>query len=200
MTRRSAAAAETRQRVIDAALVVYERDGFGSASIQSIARQAEVSPATVLNHFDDSDALMLAAVEGIRTRLEFPSPDAFADLDDLQTRIRTLSRELAAFYEKTERWYAVYSREPDLPILQRATVEFFEHVAALTRAALGPGQRDKRTLSVVMTLTGPGNYGGLRHSGMSTRAAADAVSDVLIAWLATRTKKTKKKSKTKTKR
>ena len=46
----------TRERIRDAAVVRFARDGFG-ASVRSIATDAGVSPALVIHHFGSKDEL-----------------------------------------------------------------------------------------------------------------------------------------------
>jgi len=46
-----------RQDIIDAAIKVVNRDGYISASIMSIAKEAQVSKGTILYHFASKEAL-----------------------------------------------------------------------------------------------------------------------------------------------
>jgi len=183
---RTALAAETKRRIVDAAIAVYARDGFKSASMQAIAREADCSPATVFNHFQNPEALITAACERLTNELALPEPAALRAEGELAERIRRLVRELASCYERGEPWYALYARDRDMPVLQRANAEFFGRVDALVRAALGPGIRDKQTVATALALTGPATIQALRSTGWSTQRAADTLADVLLAWLTTK--------------
>ncbi|MGY1552824.1 TetR/AcrR family transcriptional regulator [Microbacterium sp. A588] len=46
-----------RARIRDTAIVAFARDGFDGTSLRSIAREAEVSPALIVHHFSDKQAL-----------------------------------------------------------------------------------------------------------------------------------------------
>lgn len=46
-----------RARIRDTAIVAFARDGFDGTSLRSIAREAEVSPALIVHHFGDKQAL-----------------------------------------------------------------------------------------------------------------------------------------------
>src|SRR3954452_21063001 len=46
-SRRQAAAAERRQRILDAASALFRSDGYGATSVAAIARRAGVAPDTV---------------------------------------------------------------------------------------------------------------------------------------------------------
>jgi AcrR family transcriptional regulator len=189
MSGRAAAAEQTRRRIVRAAIAVYAREGFRKASMQSIARQAEVSAATVLNHFATPDDVLEAALAVLLADLGLPEPDEIAALPEREARLRAVVRTLAEVYERSGDWYAIWIRDRDMPRLQQASATFFERAQALLRAALGRGARDRHTLAMVFALTGPANLQALRESGLTTRAAADAITEVLVAWLDARGKR-----------
>jgi len=56
-------AVDTRNRLIDAALVVVARDGLGEANVKAIAQAAGVTPGLLHYHFANKDELLFAAVE-----------------------------------------------------------------------------------------------------------------------------------------
>jgi AcrR family transcriptional regulator len=184
MTSRSKAAKETRDRIVDAAIAVYARDGFKATSMQAIARAAEVSPATVLNHFAGPEALLGAAVEALSAKLAPPKLEDLASKATLDERVRWLLRELAAFYDRSSDWYAIYERDRELPILQKASAGFFRRSAALARAALGPRAADKHVVSVFRALAAPSTLAAFRATGMSAERAADTLADLFSSWLA----------------
>ena len=57
MSVRAEQAAQTRERIIDAALSCYRETGIAATSLQAVARRAEVSAATILNHFGSANGL-----------------------------------------------------------------------------------------------------------------------------------------------
>ena len=56
-------ARDNRERILDAARVVFAADGVG-APMRVIARRAEVGPATLYRHFPTKEALVTAAFTG----------------------------------------------------------------------------------------------------------------------------------------
>lgn len=56
----------TRQRVLDAALRCFARDGFHGASMQQICAEAGVSPGALYRYFRSKDDLIVALVEADR--------------------------------------------------------------------------------------------------------------------------------------
>ncbi|MGK2932955.1 MAG: TetR/AcrR family transcriptional regulator, partial [Solirubrobacterales bacterium] len=59
----------SRQRLLDAAAVVFSQQGFHRASLQAIGEEAEISRGSIVWHFGTKDALLQAVVE--RTYLSF---------------------------------------------------------------------------------------------------------------------------------
>jgi AcrR family transcriptional regulator len=59
---------QTRQRVLDAAIVCVVRDGYASASTVRIAEAAGVSRGALMHHFQSREALVAAAVEHLAQR------------------------------------------------------------------------------------------------------------------------------------
>ena len=62
----------TREALIDAAELIFARDGFAGASLREIMRDADANPAAVHYHFGGKDGLLEAVldrvVEPITTR------------------------------------------------------------------------------------------------------------------------------------
>jgi AcrR family transcriptional regulator len=56
-------AAETRQRLLDAAAVVFGRDGFEGARVAQIAEEAGLSVGALYNHYGSKAELLAAVVE-----------------------------------------------------------------------------------------------------------------------------------------
>lgn len=56
----------TRQRILDAALRCFARDGFHGASMQQICAEANLSPGALYRHFRAKDDLIVALVEADR--------------------------------------------------------------------------------------------------------------------------------------
>jgi AcrR family transcriptional regulator len=59
---RGANADGRRQEIIDAATIVFGRDGYRGASMSSIARAAGISPTGLVHHFPDIESLLLAVL------------------------------------------------------------------------------------------------------------------------------------------
>jgi AcrR family transcriptional regulator len=61
--------AQTRRRLIEAALRLIEREGFASLSLREVTREAGVAPATFYRHFHDMNDLGLALIDEVGVML-----------------------------------------------------------------------------------------------------------------------------------
>lgn len=182
--RRAAPKAEVRQRIIDGALEIYAERGLAGASNLSIAKAADVAPATVRNHFPEPDDLARAVFEAMLAELRIPTPRIFDGLGTLRARVERLAMELAAFYERSEPWWRVYEREPDLIRAWGGGVDqYYADIERLMRGALGELSSDKRSLAVVASVIGPPTFFALRGRGLSSDEAVRMSLELAIPWL-----------------
>ena len=99
-TRRpQARARETRQRVVEAALLEFADKGFGGATTRGIASRADVVLASLPYHFKTKEALWKAAADhifGLFSEQFFRRIEGLDGVDAL-TRARLLLRDLVLF-------------------------------------------------------------------------------------------------------
>lgn len=90
--------AETRERLVDAAARVFERDGFEGATVAQIANEAGVSSGAIYAHYGSKaellvDALRVYAERAISSLFaSTPRDDVAALLLTLASRLRTRDR------------------------------------------------------------------------------------------------------------
>ncbi len=70
MQRRAEQVAQTRERIIDVAMDLFARRGAQGTTMTEVARLADVSPATVTNHFATPDLLLEAVVHRLMADVE----------------------------------------------------------------------------------------------------------------------------------
>ena len=73
-----------------------------------------MAPATVRNHVPDEGDLARAAFQALLDDLQVPTAAIFDGAETMATRVIRLAEALAAFYERSEPWWRVYEREPEL--------------------------------------------------------------------------------------
>jgi len=182
--RRAALKADTRARIVSAALEIYRDRGLAGASNLAIARAADVAPATVRNHFPEPDGLARAVFEAVLAELRIPTSAIFDGLPGLADRVERLARELAAFYERSGPWWRVYEREPELIRAWGGGVdEYYADVESLMRGALGELSSDERSVAVVASVIGPPTFFALNGRGLSVDEVVGLTLDLVLPWL-----------------
>jgi AcrR family transcriptional regulator len=76
---------DKRRAIMAAALSVFSRDGYSRASVDTIARQADVSTRTLYNHFQDKANLFAATIEESATQV------AAAQIDLMDRHLRKIA-------------------------------------------------------------------------------------------------------------
>jgi AcrR family transcriptional regulator len=182
--RRAAPKADTRSRIVAAALDIYRERGYAGASNLAIAKAADVAPATVRNHFPEPEGLARAVFDAMLGELNAPTPAIFDGLTGVRERVRRLARELAAFYERSAPWWRLYEREPELITVWGGGVDdYYADVDGLIRAALGELASDERSVAIVSAVIGPPTFFALKARGFDDQAAVDLTLEVVLPWL-----------------
>src|SRR5436305_7472047 len=114
LTKRGEAKAETKARIVAAAVRLYREVGMAAATVPAIARAADVAPGTVRNHFPDPLDLAAAAADAVLTGLELPDASMFEGLASPTERVRRLAEGLAAFFERGTEWWEIRQRDANL--------------------------------------------------------------------------------------
>lgn len=186
--KRAAQRAETRRRIIAAAMELYQEQGVSATTMLDIARRADVAPGTVANHFGSAAGLAIEVTGEILGELRMPSPALFEGIDGLRSRVELLVRELSAFFDRSEPWWRASQREGrGVAFWAEAEARYYRQLDALVRTALGQLAADEDAVAVVMTVFGRWVIGSLQEAGRTREQAVSLVADLLASWLETRT-------------
>jgi AcrR family transcriptional regulator len=172
--------ARTRERIVEAAMEVLARQGVRGMTMTEVARSADVSPATVTNHFATPDLLLEAVVARLMADIEVPDSGIFAGARSVAARLRVLTASMFTFYERTSRWFEVLGGElAEVPILARAEAQFWQSMHRLYADALA-GAEDELLASATAGLVHPATFGALRAAGLSLDQAIAVVADSVV--------------------
>ena len=187
MTRRAAANAETRRRIVDAAIALHAQKGVLGTSWPDIAKRADVALGTVYRHFPSLDQLVPACTSENALRTKPPGPSILIGLTRPQERIGQFVQELFAFYGRTAPWTprAGIDRH-EIPVLDSILSRREAALKALVEETLGPLRRRRHALEAALALTDFGVWRSLTLSGLSTEAAARLITEMLMTWLTRR--------------
>ena len=189
MERRAEASAQTRRRIVDAAIALHAQKGVLGTSWADIARQADVAVGTVYRYFPTYDQLVPACTSENARRTRPPSPAVLAGVTAPDRRVGILVAEIFAYYERSAPWITragIDRRE--LPVLDAILSQREAWLKALVAESLGSLKRRRSALAATMALTDFGVWNSLKAAGLSTRAAAELVTEILMNWLIARSK------------
>jgi AcrR family transcriptional regulator len=179
MQRRSAQVAQTRERILDAALELFSERGAQGTTMNELARRADVAPTTVSNHFKTQESLIEAVVERILVDIRVPDSTIFVGARTVTARLRILTGSIFEFYERTTRWVDLLGVElVEVPALARAQAAFWHSIHHLYEEALG-GSEDHLLAKTTAGLLHPATFGALKAAGMSVDESAEVVADFL---------------------
>ena len=172
--------AETRRRIVEAAVDLHTTVGPARTSTTAIAERAGVQRHTVYAHFPDEHALFGACSQHWRAANPFPDGERWWRIADPGQRLRAALRDVYAWYERVEDALAVLRRDASLVPAQRAVTE----ESAAERAALADRlAADFPSTKVVRAAIGHAlafeTWRSLcRDQGMSRSRAADLMASL----------------------
>lgn len=199
MSRRAQAREQTRRKIIEATAKLHGENGVLGTSWQDIAREADVSVATVYAHFPSLDELLPACGALVMERARPPSADSAAEIiGDARGRGERLKRvadELFAFYERGGPHLEVDVRERQLPGMREWEESQRGTVAAFVREALVDDRLDTRTVQLLSAFFDLPTFKALRTRGVSPSRAADAAAQAAVCLLDGRAQRARHQSK-----
>ncbi len=103
--------AETRQRIVEAALALHGEVGPNATTISMIADRAGVQRHTVYAHLPDERATFMACSGLHLERAPVPAPHDWSAIDDPAARLRAALTALYGWFERNERLLALVFRD-----------------------------------------------------------------------------------------
>lgn len=150
LKRRAERAAETRQRIVDAAIELHASLGPARTTLSDVARRAGVQRHTLYRYFPDERALGVACSGHYFNQNPMPDPGPWRAERDPRARLERGLHELYAYFERNETMIGSVLRDAEIDPLTR-------ELARLRRAgpmdeirsALAEGIRGRRRLAAL---------------------------------------------------
>jgi len=134
---------ETQEAILDATMSCIVRDGLDGTSLRDVAREADVSLGLLSYHFDDRQALIVAAFGLANDRLLAASVASLDGIDEPEERVRAFVR--GSFHgEFLEREYlalriglwAISRTDDQIEVIEKRTnADYLEMMATLIAEA-----------------------------------------------------------------
>ena len=184
---RAAQVRATRERVVDAAIELYQEIGISAATLREIGLRADVAPGTLRSHFPTRDDLDRAIVERMASAVTLPDPSIFDDAGTLGERLPRLLLAGATFADQARPLYRMWLREPMLtgPWVAKGA-EYGARWEALIRMSLGALADDAESVEVLRAVLHPQFIDGIRAGRRSAEDAAALISAVVLPWFVAR--------------
>lgn len=106
--------AETRQRIVDAAVELHSTLGPSNTSLSAVAARAGVQRHTLYAHFPNEQSLFRACTSHWRDQNPFPDPQRWLEIGDPEERLRRALREVYAWYASVADAFELFVRDSHL--------------------------------------------------------------------------------------
>lgn len=144
LKKRAERQAETRQRILEAAIHLHETVGAHGATISAIAQQAGVERLTVYRHFPDERSLVSACTSHYFAQHPPPDTEQWRKIVEAELCLRTALAEIYIYYRQTEAMMdSIYRNVAVVPLLQELLEPFFMKWDAVTDMLVGKFTADK---------------------------------------------------------
>jgi AcrR family transcriptional regulator len=191
MSKRAAAVARTRQRIVDATLKLHGEQGIAATSWDDIAARAGVGVGTVYRHFPSLDQLIPACGEITMQVVALPDPATLPALFEHATepaeRIERLVREAFAIYERGAPELRAIRREADVhPRVAQDRDQLDASLSTLVDTALAPLDATQQDRALARAMVDLNTWEALRDQGLAPAESVAAISDTLARVLTAR--------------
>jgi AcrR family transcriptional regulator len=174
LQRRAERQAETRRRIVEAAVDLHSSLGPALVSLSAIAQRAGVQRHTLYAHFPTEQELFGACSAHWRAQNPFPDAEAWWRIDDPRRRLRRALTEVYEWYERVEPALALFRRDahvfPEWQAGSRAELN-----AVADRLSAGLSRRKAVRAAVGHALEFDTYRSLVRGQGLGRRAAVNAM-------------------------
>ena len=186
LKRRAESMAETRRKIVEAAVDLHGTIGPARTTVSAIADRAGVQRQTLYRHFPDERSLLRACSGLWEEQHPLPDPSGLRAIASAEDRLRAALTGLYAFYEEGEpmlsnvvRDAAVHEVTAETAQRQMAPLRDLRDVVAEVVVPAGGSPRVEALLDLALDFT---TWQGLvRRSGLSRDEAVELVVGVIGA-------------------
>lgn len=172
--RRAEQQAETRQRIVEAAVDLHGRVGPARTTLSMIAEQAGVQRHTLYAHFPDERSLSLACSGLVAERDPAPDAQGWPGIGDPRLRLQQGLAAIYGWYARNAEILGCVVRDAEHHALTREIAELrFGPQMAAYREVLGVGPRQRAMLELALSFFTWRTL--VRDGGLPQDAAVDAM-------------------------
>jgi AcrR family transcriptional regulator len=185
MRKRAEDVAETRLRIVEAAVRLHGTIGPAATTISALADEAGVTRLTVYRHFPDDSALFGACSQHWAAAQNFPDPEAWRRIDDPTRRLQRGLADLYRFYREAEPMMTNVNRDrAALPteVRERNMATDARYVDTLLQPFASRGTRQHRLRGVLGHAVSFWTWRSLcLENGLTNREAVQAMTALVLS-------------------
>jgi AcrR family transcriptional regulator len=176
LKRRAEQQAETRRRIVEAAIALHGSLGPALTTVSMVAERAGVQRHTFYAHFPDERSLSLACSGLTLERDPLPDGEAWRGIEDPKERLRVGLRAIYDWYERNAELIACVLRDAEYHALTREIIELrFGKPMTLFREVLGARLKARQRALLPLALSFHTWRTLARESGLKQAAAVAAM-------------------------
>ncbi|MCV3207411.1 TetR/AcrR family transcriptional regulator [Mesorhizobium sp. YC-39] len=176
LNRRAEQLAETRRRIVEAAVDLHTSVGPALTSLSMIAERAGVQRHTLYAHFPDERSLFLACSGLAMERDPLPNAEPWRAIGDRRERLRTGLRAIYAWFERNAAHAACVLRDAEHHVLTKEVAEMrFGPYLAAYQQVLGDGLSARQRPVMRLALSFYTWRTLVRDGGLETGDAVEAM-------------------------
>lgn len=126
----------TRGALVDAARLVFERDGYLESRISDISEAANVATGTFYTYFDSKEEILAAVVESVSDAMVYPHLQDVSDPSDTRALIEANNRAYLLAYRENSNLMRLFDQlaqvDPKFKELRRRRAREFARRSART--------------------------------------------------------------------
>lgn len=183
-TRRAETQEQTRDRIVEAAMLLHETVGPAHTSIKAVAEQAGVQRLTVYRHFPDDISLFQACTSHWLELNPPPQPEAWSETDDPLQASRVALHCFYRYYRETQDMWRASYRDVDQVVALHLPMREFENYLDQIRETLAGNWKIAKSKKTALKKT---LRHGLRFStweSLQRENLSDTqIAELVTAWL-----------------
>jgi AcrR family transcriptional regulator len=182
LKRRAEQQAETRRRIVEAAVALHGSVGPALTTVSMVAERAGVQRHTFYAHFPDERSLALACSGLVFERDPLPDAERWRGVGTSRERLRVGLRALYDWYERNAELAACVLRDAEHHALTREIMELRQGAPmAAFREVLGAGLNARQRALLDLALSFFTWRTLVRESGLKQGAAVGAMVEAIEA-------------------
>ena len=182
LKKRAESQAETRRRIVEAAIELHRTKGPAQTTMSDVARLAGVQRHTLYRHFPDERAVGLACSGLYMERNPLPGPARWLAVQGAE-RLRAGLGDMYTYFERNEQMLSRLVVDAERHALTRELMEMrrsaeLREVRRILGKALPRRKAARAALDLALDFR---TWQTLRRSGLSSEAAAETMVRALLA-------------------